>query len=90
MFVYNVPVSNGQFSSIAGRKGFKIGRLKAKYGVQIHIVDNVSSTHPLPYFIIMGGETQVNRCVIEIQRQIIITITNHPHTWGNGITPQDD
>ena len=82
MFVFNVPVSHDQYSSIAGRRGFKIGRLKARYGVQIHIVDNVSSIHPLPYFIIMGDETQVNRCVIEIQRQIIISITNNTHSWG--------
>lgn len=75
MFIYNIPVSSSQISSIAGRKGLKIGCIKAKYGVQINLVDNNYSKHPLPYFIIQGNENQVNKCVIEIQRLIILSLT---------------
>ena len=75
MYIYNLPASRSQINSIAGRKGLNIGCIKARYSVEIYIVDNINSKHTQPYFIIQGNEHLVNKCIIEIQRLIILSLT---------------
>ena len=76
MYIYNLPASRSQISSISGRKGLNMGCFKSRYRVEIYIVDNINSKHSQPYFIIQGNEHLVNKCIIEIQRLIIISLTS--------------
>ena len=73
-----IPVHSDHVAIILGRNFSTLNKIKKRFNVGIHFNKAESyKTHRMPYFVVCGQENQVNLCINEIQRLVIISMTNY-------------
>jgi len=77
-YSYNVPVHHDHVGIVIGKKFSTAKRNGQRFKVNIHFNKaEPENDRPQPYFVVRGAEKNVHLCIIEIQRLIMISMTNN-------------
>lgn len=73
-----IPVHSGHVAIVLGRNFSTLNNIKTRFGVGIHFNKaEPEQNRPMPYFVVCGQEKQVHLCINEIQRLVIISMSNY-------------
>ena len=77
-FRSTLPVHADHVAIVLGKNFSTLNKIKQKYHVGLHFNRaEPEQNRPLPYFVVCGIERDVHLCINEIQRLVIISMTNY-------------
>lgn len=76
-YIYTIPVPKPHVGIVIGNKFSTLKKNVSRFKVNIHFnKEEPYNNRPMPYFVVRGQVKNVHLCIIEIQRLIIISMTN--------------
>ena len=76
-YIYNIPVPSQHVGIAIGKNFSTLKKNGARFKVNIHFNKaEPENNRPMPYFVVRGQEKNVHQCTIEIQRLVMISMTN--------------
>jgi hypothetical protein len=77
-FRSTLPVHADHVAIVLGKNFTTLNKIKHKFKVGLHFNRaEPEQNRPLPYFVVCGIERDVHLCINEIQRLVIISMTNY-------------
>jgi hypothetical protein len=84
-----LPVHSGHVAIVLGRNFSTLNKIKTRFNVGVHFNKaEPEQDRPMPYFVVCGQEKQVHLCINEIQRLVIISMSNYIKRFKPDPEPQ--